>query len=210
MKLLHVSDSHGWLGLKLPEADIVVHSGDFLPNKTFGIRSIEEAYQPYWIEQNAEKIRNWIGDRALLITHGNHDFIDSAPHLRKIGIEAYNLDDTKLVHGNLAFYGFPWVPEFGPWNRGCSDYVLEARLEAIEDFEDVDILVAHSPIFGLLDRNATGERCGSKPMRKFLQDSAHVPNWVLCGHIHESHGIQTWSRGIQVSNAATICRVIDV
>ncbi len=210
MRLCHVSDTHGWFRPVPTDADIIVHSGDFLPNRTFGIWSIESAYQPKWIEDNAEKLKEWVRDRPLLITHGNHDFINIVPHLQTIGIDAHQLDDRRYVHSGIVFYGFPHVPAFSAqWNYETSHTELTARTEAI-DLEGVNFLVAHSPFFGVLDRNQKGERCGSKPMRKFLQENRHVPEYYLCGHIHESNGVQHWSRGIKVYNSATTQHAIDV
>ncbi len=187
-----------------------MHSGDFLPNRTFGQWVIESAYQPAWIEKNAEQIKRWIADRPFLITHGNHDFINSVPYLKAIGVDAHCLDDVRYVHDGLVFHGFPYVPAFtGHWNYETSNTELTARTEAI-DLMGVNILVCHSPIYGVLDRNGVGERCGSKPMKKFLRNNRHVPDYYLCGHIHESNGVQAWSRGIRVYNSATTYHVIDV
>lgn len=194
------------------DPDIIVHSGDFCPNRTFGIREIEETFQSYWVETRAEELRAWIKDRKVIIVHGNHDFIDLEAALKKAGIYAVCIDDRRHIdESNLIFHGFPWVPEFGPWNRGLGDRELSFRTEALAyELEGVDILVAHAPMFGVLDRNRDGTRCGSVPMRTLLQDSIHVPSWFLHGHIHEAAGVQGWSRGIKVSNAATTQRIIDV
>ncbi len=188
----------------------MVHSGDFLPNRTFGHWVIETAYQPQWIEDNIEKIKQWLNGRKLLITHGNHDFIDVAHFLKYHDVDANCLDDARYVHDGIVFHGFPHVPFFsGMWNYETSNQELTARTEAI-DLDGVNFLVAHSPIYGILDRNQKGERCGSIPMRKFLQNNRDVPEYYLCGHIHESAGRQGWSRGIRVYNSATIQQVIDV
>ncbi len=211
LTVCHVSDSHGWLGDPLlGDFDVVVHSGDFLPNRTRGILNIERPFQEQWIRANAVKINAWLRHRPVLITHGNHDFINSVPVLESIGVEAYCLDDQRVEFGGHVFYGFPHVPHFtGEWNYETSDRELKARLDAI-DPEGVEVLVAHSPIFGVLDRNAQGQRCGSTPMRKWLQNLPHVPEHYLCGHIHESNGRMLWSRGIHVSNAATTQRLITL
>lgn len=209
-KICHVSDTHGWFHSVPEETDIIVHSGDFLPNRTFGIRAIEESYQPVWIETNSEKLKRWAGKRPVLITHGNHDFINTVPYLRRIGIDAHLLDDTRHDQSGISFYGFPYVPTFTKsWNYETSDLEIEARLE-VANIEGMQILVAHSPLFGILDRNQNGVRCGSKPMRKFLQDSSWVPEYYLCGHIHESAGRVGWSRRITVINSACIQTVFEI
>jgi Icc-related predicted phosphoesterase len=203
MKIAHISDTHGHLAPIMGSPDVIVHSGDFLPNQTFGMEVIERAFQPKWLEFNETRLKEWIDGRPFLISHGNHDFINSVPYLQAMGIEAYDLDDVRLEFDGLIFHGFPWVPEFGPWNRGCNKRELQARTDAL-DLEGVDILVTHSPPYGILDRNARGERCGGKPMREKLQMGAHVPSYVMSGHIHESAGVQGWSRGVIISNAACV------
>jgi len=209
-RIVHVSDTHGYLTALPTDAELVVHSGDFLPNRTFGIWSIETAYQPKWIDDNIEKIKRWLNDRPLLITHGNHDFIDVAHFLKFHGVDAHCLDDVRYVHDSYVFHGFPHVPAFSAmWNYETSNSELTARTQAI-DLEGVNFLVAHSPFHGVLDRNQKGQRCGSVPMRQYLQNNRYVPEYYLCGHIHESHGRQAWSRGMIVYNSATIQQVIDV
>lgn len=208
MKIVHTSDTHGYLWPVLPEGDAVIHSGDFCPNRTNGIWAVETTFQPAWIQANGPQIKDWIGERPFGIVHGNHDFIDTVPYLKAAGIDAYNLDDKKVEILGVGFQGFPWVPEFGPWNRGLDPVTLYDAVFAMD--LDCDVLVCHAPIYGVLDRNRSGERCGNKPLRKLLQDAVRVPDYVLCGHIHESNGYQAWSRGISVSNAATTVRVIDV
>ena len=209
--IAHVSDTHGYLNDIAGDFDVIVHSGDFLPNLTRGIRSIETAYQKRWVEDNAAALHRWVRHRPLLLTHGNHDFIDAVPVLQSIGVEAYGLDDHKFEFQGVTYYGFPHVPQFcSEWNYECPPAELEARVNAI-DLEGVDVLVAHCPIYGVLDRNSDGERCGSKPMRKFLQDSPYTPKLYLNGHIHEQGGrMMFWSRGIRVSNAAMTQQLIHL
>lgn len=210
MRLVHTSDTHGYLAPLPVDAKLVVHSGDFLPNKSFGNWAIETAYQPMWIDENIEKIKRWLNDRPLLITHGNHDYIDVAHFLKFHGVDAHCLDNVRYVHDGIVFHGFPHVPAFsGVWNYETSNQELKARTEAI-DLEGVNFLVCHSPMFGVLDRNSDGQRCGSMPMRNYLQKSSHVPEYFLSGHIHESHGRQAWSRGMMVYNSATIHQAIEV
>lgn len=210
VRLCHVSDTHGRLEPLRGSFDAVVSSGDFLPNRTFGTAVIEQSFQPCWIEDNADKLRTWIGDKPLLMTSGNHDFVSASYFLRQIGINAVNLDDHRVEFEGLIFYGFPWVPHFtGQWNYESDSRELEARTNAI-DLEGVDVLVAHSPLYGVRDMNRDGERCGSRPMRNLLQEASHVPTHYLCGHIHESAGIQAWSRGITVSNAACTQHILTL
>lgn len=207
-RILHISDTHGGLPALDPDGDVIVHSGDLLPNRTFGIRVVEEAYQKAWIKNNAVRLRSWLGDRPFLLSHGNHDYVDAVPLLRDIGIDAHGLDDRKYTHDGVTFYGFPHIPYFaGGWNRECGKRELEHRTKDI-DLEGVDVVVAHAPIYGVLDRAQRGERCGSKPMRHRLGSDPHNVRLYLCGHIHEAAGRLRWTRDIDVSNAACIQRVV--
>jgi Icc-related predicted phosphoesterase len=204
--LLHISDTHGGLFPLDASGDVIVHSGDILPNRTRGIRPIEEAYQHACIERDADRLRAWIGGRKLLLVPGNHDFIDVAAALRGIGIDATEIGEEPLDVDGVRFLGFKWVPWFtGEWNNEISEREMAERLRPIEGWLDtgtIDVLVTHSPMYGVRDRNAAGERCGSRALRDVLQRARHLPSFLLHGHIHEASGYQGWSRGMVVSNAA--------
>lgn len=212
MKIAHVSDTHGLLEPIRGDAEVIVHSGDFLPNRTRGLRVSEETTQPAWVAYNEARIRKWVDHRTFVLCRGNHDYVDPIPMMREMGIDAYGIDDRMLHLDGISFYGFPWVPYFsGEWNHEVSPRELTARLDAAEPLiAACDILVAHCPIYGVLDMTQEGERAGSKPMRKLLQRAERVPNLYLCGHIHEQGGaLQRWSRDIDVSNAACSQRILD-
>lgn len=212
MKILHVSDTHGWLDPLVGDADLVVHSGDFMPNKSFANKVIETAYQPRWVEENIEKIRAWLGGRRLLMTNGNHDYIDPTPLLRAAGMDATLLHGALEVDG-VRFWGHPWTPAFWGWNWMCGPVEMEERLFPASERMAVgviDVFVSHGPMYGVLDRNASGERCGCKVLRETMQDAKYKPKLLLHGHIHEANGVVGWAGGMIVSNAATGQRVLTL
>lgn len=185
--------------------DVVVHSGDFLPNRTFGIRQVEYTFQRYWVEENASKLRAWLGVKPFLLCPGNHDYVNPVPILREVGVDAHWLEDRHLELGGVSFYGFPWVPAFADWNYEAGPVEMGRRLEPLRELLNqgaVDVVVAHSPMFGVLDRNANGTRCGSPELRKCIKDARHPPKLYLHGHIHEGVGVLGWSPKTIVSNAA--------
>jgi predicted phosphodiesterase len=55
VKILHISDTHGRMPELRGEHDVIVHSGDMLPNRSFGISAIEETFQRYWVEEHARE-----------------------------------------------------------------------------------------------------------------------------------------------------------
>lgn len=101
MRALHVSDTHGLLERLDSSAEIILHSGDFLPNRSRGIMPIEKSFQESWVHGNRKKLVDWIGDRRFVFTPGNHDYIDPCGQLREYGIDAHNL------HTQLACGGYP-------------------------------------------------------------------------------------------------------
>lgn len=227
MKILHVSDSHGlfldfWkiYGIDPSSIDCIVHSGDFCINWSRGIRAIEEPRQEVWLMQNADRIAEWTKGINFLFVAGNHDFVDVPKILTKCGLtNIINLckrteeNDIALVDfGGFSWYGSPYVPAFTrEWN-----YELEPAAEkyAVEYGIGLkpDIIVSHSPIYGVLDRNGHGERCGSKEWRYQLLDSekeGYLPKAFLHGHIHESNGMINWKSMI-VSNAATTANILEI
>lgn len=213
MRILHLSDTHGHLPKLKGEWDLVVHSGDFLPNRSFGNRTIEEAFQPHWLEENASKFDPSYWLTPIVIVPGNHDFIDVTPHLRAVGIDARLLCNGILDIGGVGFYGSPWTPTFFDWNWMCGPFEMEHHLSpAVELMEQsaVDVFVSHGPMYGVLDRNRDGERCGCKVLRRTMQNVRHPPKLLLHGHIHESAGIIGWSRGMKISNAALTQRIIEI
>ncbi len=214
VKILHVSDTHGWMPtFPAGDYDVIVHSGDLLPNASYGNRPVEEFFQAKWIADHAAKLLAWIGTgRPFLYTPGNHDYVDPTPVLRRLGVDARFLVGALDVDG-VRFWGHPWTPEFCGWNWMCEAEEMREHLEPVVDLlerGEIDVFVSHGPMFGVLDRNRDGSRCGSHELREVMQNAKHPPRLLLHGHIHEAAGLQAWSRGMIVSNAATTHRVLEL
>jgi Icc-related predicted phosphoesterase len=54
--------------------------------------------------------------------------------------------------------------------------------------EPCDVLVVHEPPRGVLDRAWNGAHIGSVAVRDYVQ--RHRPRLVVCGHVHESPGVE--------------------
>lgn len=200
--------------------DYIVHSGDFCPNFSRGIRAIEEPRQEQWLRDNADRISAWLKNIPVLFVPGNHDFVDIPKILNDCGLSTI-IDickkDSKGKPVPVDFmgkkiYGSPWVPYFtGEWNYELEDDKEELAVKEVLSIKP-DIIVSHSPIYGVLDRNGQGTRCGSRQWKWQLEEqmlNGYVPAYYLHGHIHESNGIMRW-KGIVVSNAATTANVIEI
>ena len=207
MRILHISDTHGTFPELDSRADVIVHSGDMLPNNSRG-GPYEADWQAGWLVRNCVRLRNWIGSRPFLFVHGNHDFAIATPWLKDASVDAVCLDDTVHTENHVSFYGIPWTKYFtGEWNRELHPPEMQAIVNRIPA---VDVLVAHGPPLGILDLNVYGEFCGCPTMRNALDYGTFpAPSVYLCGHIHESHGIKR-IRDVLYSNAATTQHIIEL
>ena len=229
MRILHVSDTHGLPpeppkggkeGSKEDDFDVVVHSGDLMPNTSFGVAVLERAFQPRWLEQNAKHFpKGWYGKPVIMVP-GNHDYVDPTPALRSVGLDVQLLVDDVVEIGGVRFWGHPWTPPFYDWNYMLPPAAMSAKLARLADEArrgGVHVLVSHGPMYGVLDRNQSGERCGCPQLRHVVTEASGELRMILHGHIHESAGLmKRWvchphlDRPRQVSNAACTQRTTSV
>ena len=185
MKILHLSDTHGahHRFRELPEADILVHSGDFC--------MIGE-------EREALDFLNWFCDlpyRHKIFICGNHDSCLYGANIDGLDNNVHYLCNSGIEIEGLKFYGVPMFTEDCVSSRQARNYA--------QIHNDTDILITHSPAYGILDLDDSidGEviHYGSEEILDCVmkvQPRAH-----LFGHIHRSHGLMT-QNGIIFSNGA--------
>ncbi len=81
-------------------------------------------------------------------------------------------------------YGVPVTP-FGAWSCDLDETTAERMLN---DCDAADILVVHSPPKGVADVTSRGVSVGSTAIRAAVERIQ--PRLVLCGHIHDSWGVE--------------------
>jgi Icc-related predicted phosphoesterase len=110
------------------------------------------------------------------------------------------LFDNDVTIDGIKFYGSPWQPEFHDWAfnlpRGEE---LAAKWEKIPD--DVDILITHSPAYGILDYAPIGGHVGCEELYRKIAEVK--PKIHVCGHIHDGYGQKTMG-GIEFLNASVL------
>jgi Icc-related predicted phosphoesterase len=205
----HISDMHGQVSSVLTGAaspDFWVSSGDFCPNWTRGIVSVEENYQANWIKENQDSIRTAFAGKPVLVVDGNHDFIPVGEHLRWIGVNAIDIPtDDGVEFMGFRFSGFPDIPYIvGEWNREKYQDELGKLVDRALACNP-DILVTHAPPAGIL----AGEY-GIHPLTAALTYRYHNIRLHLFGHVHDSGGKVVSAMEIEFSNAATTLNMLTI
>ncbi|MDE7345256.1 MAG: metallophosphatase domain-containing protein [Muribaculaceae bacterium] len=180
MRILHLSDTHGCHRRlqDLPEADVVVHSGDFCMAGT---------------EDEAFDFINWFCDlpyKHKIFIAGNHDDCLYGAEIEGLDNNTHYLCNTRIEIEGIKFYGIPMFMEDCISGRENIHY---AKIPT-----DTDILITHNPPYGILDFDS-GMNYGSERLLEKLTTlnlKAH-----LFGHIHSTHGIEVIN-GKTFSNGA--------
>lgn len=188
-----------------------------MPNAPTDSIYADIACQERWLEDNAEQIKSWTNDKLMLFTEGNHDFANPQKILPKLGVRIINITNQLYIHkSGLSFYGFPFIPYIeGKWNHELElpEMVkeFELMLECIKDagFDQVDVLVAHCPPYGILDKNRQGNSIGNRVLINRIDYCDFAPQYILCGHVHENSGLVSYNY-ITISNAACSQRILEV
>lgn len=169
MKIVHLSDTHNCHRrlCELPEADVIVHSGDFCMVGT---------------EHEAIDFMNWFCDLPYshkIFICGNHDDCLYGMNVEGLDSNVHFLCNSGTEIEGVKFYGVPLFLEYSFTDRLSKNY---ERIPL-----DTDVLITHSPAFGILDFD-DGINNGSEELKSRLSDlnlRAH-----LFGHIHAQHGIK--------------------
>lgn len=187
MKILHLSDTHCLHRdlAELPEADIIVHSGDFTM-----AGSEAEAYD----------FMNWFSDLPhpyKIFIAGNHDFcMYGANSIEGLPPNVHYLCNSGTVIDDIRVYGVPMFMQdciAGLYDR----YLLDIPC-------GVDIVITHQPPYGILDFSdyGSGPAChGDVVLRKRI--FTIKPRLHLFGHEHSCYGIEK-CHGMTFSNAAVL------
>ena len=167
-KILHISDTHGCHHRlrDLPDADILVHSGDFTMNGS---------------EQEAIDFLNWFCDldyRHKIFICGNHDNCLYGASIDELDTNVHYLCNSGIELNGIYFYGVPMFME---------DCITERQNRNYEQIPvDTDVLITHTPAYGILDYDEIFHY-GSEELLSRI--SAVNPRLHLFGHIHSQNGI---------------------
>lgn len=195
--------------------NILIHSGDI---SSMGYKS-EVTDFIHWYQ-------NLKGFDMKIFISGNHDFCFervNQPHhdgdydwLKNLiydenlsQSDCVYLEDSSLILETaelsrpIKFYGSPWQPEFHNWafNLPRNGDELKQVWDNIPD--DTDVLITHSPPYGIGDYTLRNSRVGCE----LLMSRVEKMNLLVhtYGHIHEGHGVSVKNNTIFVNSS--ICNI---
>lgn len=214
--------------------DAVIIAGDIAPNYTSHWLNDWDRQLNWFKDEFCSWAKSIPAGMIIFIT-GNHDGMGHKHHeIEKIiqdfryvfpqmwpGPEIHKIVNLNNLTMNLGGFKLAGSPYSCAENRvifsndGSIRWAHYASEESLDLFYNnlnpsasspVDILVSHTPPFGILD-----ETFGSKSLLKHLQNSKI--QLVICGHAHRAAGIQKISfgpRAVTIINAAERNMVVEI
>lgn len=198
MKLLAFSDLHcdlaGAADLVAASAgaDVVVGAGDFASvhsglSETIGVlRAI---------------------DRPTVLVPGNNE-TEAALRTACEGWEAATvLHGEGATLGGIEFWGLGAGVPVTPWDWSFD--LAEPEAEAmLAGAPEGCVLVAHSPPRGHVDISGSGQHLGSEAILGAIE--AKRPQLAVCGHIHESWGLESRLGPTRIANLGPAGKLFEV
>lgn len=182
VRFLHISDTHGLHRqveelFPMPEADILIHTGDFTDTG-----SAEEF----------SDFNTWLGELSqryphIIVIFGNHEYKGDFDHQRTKQLlpNATVLNHESIDVLGLRIFGSSWV--YGHKAASPGDNRVPHRFDEIPN--DIDVLLTHGSPFGIMDccELRTIQWGGSEALCQAILRAR--PRVHLFGHMHEQRGL---------------------
>ena len=177
MRLISISDTHNQHhNIEIPKGDILIHCGDFTEGGT---------------KQEIENFLRWFSKQPhkhKILIAGNHDFF-LEKYATDIGnifpSDIHYLKDSGITIENFKIWGSPYTPGNGNWafnlERGRS---IRKKWNLIP--QNTDLLITHTPPYGILDESKTYKNIGCEELLKQIVDIK--PKLHFFGHVHDDFG----------------------
>jgi len=184
MKIVCISDIHSNLNFSVPEADLLLIAGDLCPACHDKNSSIKQQ-----IDFLNSHFRFWLLEQPIkecVVVAGNHDWIwetakDRVPEMNE---NFHYLEDSSIEIMGLKIYGTPVQLPFCDWAFNREEKQIVKYWENIP--EGLDILLLHSPPYGIMDMTMDKVRIGSKSLKERIEKVR--PKYVVFGHNHNGYG----------------------
>lgn len=174
---------------ELEEGDLLIVTGDLTARDTIP----ENMYFAVWLCKQKY--------RKKIVISGNHDKVLENGYLYAQGYTFKTIDgeglkfdylcDSGTEFEGLKIWGSPWSLSFPGINPHCTAFTgteedLKKAYDKIPD--KIDILITHTPPYGILDKNYNDHHCGSIALRNVMRELK--PRLMVFSHIHECGGRQ--------------------
>lgn len=186
LRIACISDTHSEEEeVAVPEADLFAFAGDAV-NFSHGSRQLSKFHK--WISSAKCKDKVFVA--------GNHDVFlqKNRARVEELLPGVKYLEDAGVSVGpdaGVTVYGAPWTVSRNLFYLS-SAFSLPAdkiREKWRQVPTGVDILVTHSPPWGVLDVSRNGSHTGSEHLRNEIADRIH-PKIHIFGHNHNFHAAQ--------------------
>lgn len=173
-----ISDLHGHYP-RLLGGDVLIVAGDLTATGT----KVEYAqFADWYLDQDYTKKVLIAGNHENKIQNGeyyfNHDWLSY-------------LCDSGTEFDGIKIWGTPWTSQFPGINPDCCAFTRPYGKSLMDIWNkipnDTDILVTHSPPFGIFDKTDKGKNVGNMNLLNTL-DVRLKPKLHVFGHIHEQGG----------------------
>jgi Icc-related predicted phosphoesterase len=177
MRVYAASDLHGFYP-DIPDCELLLLGGDYSPSRD------EHRAKEFFKGEFSDWLKQ-VPAKYIVGIAGNHDYTLLDREFAK-SLPWIYLQDELLDLEGVRIWGTPWTPVFGDWAFMEPENRLAHRFGKIPD--KLDILLTHGPAHSVLDKTVGGTRAGSKMLYSIIKQVN--PDSVVCGHIHEAHGIE--------------------
>lgn len=180
MRLIHLSDTHGRHQLlkDLPDADVIVHTGDITEDGT---------------EKEVIDFIEWFGNlpyKHKIFIAGNHDVCLYGANIEGLPDNVHYLCNEAITINGIKFYG---VPMFLQDDLDGNFPKLYNRIPA-----DTNVLLTHQAPLGILDEQ---DSISFGDDNLYKQVLCVRPKCHLFGHIHHPERSRMTFHGVIFSNA---------
>lgn len=185
MKVVCISDTHDrHRELILPPGDMLIHAGDL--TRLGEVAKLNDFFA--WC--------NELDYQYKIVIAGNHDFaLEQCDPDIIIPSGITYLENQATVLNGLTIWGSPICPPYYNWAFMWDIAKRKVLYQNIPD--NVDIIINHSPVYGILDWANKGCNAGCIALQERL--ALLNPKLVVTGHIHEDYGIKKIDNTIYVN-----------
>jgi len=197
LRIVCVSDTHCQLDkIKMPDGDILLHSGDFTMNGN--LHEVSKEIGIFGKFPHTYKI----------CCVGNHDFFfERYPKEAKqlcVDNGVIYLESESIIIEGIKFYGSSYSKWFYDWAFNLKKDGSNTKEHWAKIPLDTNVLITHGPAYGILDRVLRGENVGCPEIRQKIEFD--LPELLLFqfGHIHLNGGKTEVVNNVWCANAS-IC-----